>query len=71
MSHESRSICDLDEGFITKDRSGMVVIGLSTGMMRTFLKMNQTRFDKFYQDLTEFRTMELEAEPIAENEGIG
>jgi len=69
VSHESRSICDLDEGFITKDRSGMVVIGLSTGMMRSFLKMNQTRFERFYQNLTEFRNMESEVEPIAENAG--
>ncbi len=69
MVHESTSICDVDEGFITKDRSGMVVIGLTTGMMRTFLKMSQTRFEKFYQDLSEFRNMEFKPEPIAENAG--
>jgi len=59
MVHEPTSISDGDEGFVVKDRSGIVVIGLSTGMMRTFLKMSRTRFERFYQGLTEFRNMEF------------
>jgi hypothetical protein len=69
MVHESTSICDVDEGFVTRDRSGMVVIGLSTGMMRTFLKMSRTRFERLYQDLTEFRNMESKGGPIVEKPG--
>jgi hypothetical protein len=69
MFDESSSICDVEEGFVVKDRSGMVVIGLSTGMMRTFLKMSRPRFERFYQDLSEFRNVESEIESITEKPG--
>ena len=59
MVHRSTSICDVDQGFITKDRSGMVVIGLANDEMHSSFKMSRACFEKFYEDLTEFMNREF------------
>jgi hypothetical protein len=59
MVQRSESICDVDQGYITKDRSGMVVIGLSNDEMRASFKMTPACFERFYQDLTKFWELNL------------
>jgi len=62
MIRKSTSICDVDQGFVTKDRSGMVVIGLANDEMHSSFKMSRACFEKFYEDLTEFRNREFKDE---------
>jgi len=62
MVYKSTSICDVDQGFITKDRSGMVVIGLANDEMHSSFKMSLACFERFYEDLTKFRNREFKDE---------
>jgi hypothetical protein len=66
MIHRSTSICDVDQGFVTKDRSGMVVIGLANDEMHSSFKMSRVCFEKFYKDLTEFRNRVFKDETVTE-----
>jgi hypothetical protein len=55
MVYKSKSICDVDHGYVVKDRSGMVVIGLSNDEMQASFKMSPACFEQFYEDLAAFR----------------
>ena len=66
MVQRSESICDVDQGYITKDRSGMVVIGLSNDEMRASFKMTPVRFERVHRDLTRFWEGKLKDQQSAE-----
>ncbi len=55
MAQRLQSICDVDQGWVTKDRGGMVVVGLGNDELHASFKMTPECFERFYQDLTQFR----------------
>ncbi|NIQ37044.1 MAG: hypothetical protein GTN81_00410 [Proteobacteria bacterium] len=59
MPEISKSVCDVDQGWVTKDRSGMVVIGLGNDELHASFKMTRECFERFYKDLSEFRERNL------------
>ncbi len=60
MAERVQSVCDADQGWVTKDRSGMIVIGLGNDELYASFKMTSECFERFYKELTEFRERELE-----------
>lgn len=65
MVHRYKSVCDADQGWVTKDRDGMVVIGLGNDEVHASFKMNPECFEEFYKNLTEFKEKELQGKPRA------
>ncbi len=59
MVQRSTSVCDVDQGWVTKDRDGLVVIGLGNDEIHASFKMSPECFEKFYRDLTDFRKRKL------------
>ena len=66
MVYKTNTQCAVDHGYVVKDRSGMVVIGLSNDEMRASFKMSPACFEEFYQDLKAFRERLLKDVPRAD-----